>query len=237
MNKKLRGALVRANSLNSEQTAAMFSVMQQFYDDTDFDTFLMDLREKDFCILLFDESRAIRGFSTQMLIPVTVENETVQGIFSGDTIIHKDYWGGLELFRVFAQNLVPLGARHADFYWFLTSKGYKTYRMLPVFFNKFYPTFRNSTPEREQGIMHAFGRAKYPREYDETRGVIVYKRKTDKLKPGVADVHSVRRPDEDVRYFVEKNPGYRQGDDLVCLASLARGNFRPGVRGLLFRTD
>ena len=30
--------------------------------------------------------------------------------------------------------------RGTPVYWFLISKGYRTYRFLPVFFNRFYPT-------------------------------------------------------------------------------------------------
>jgi hypothetical protein len=232
---RLHGVLVRTGLLGESVRTGMFGLMQQFYDNTDYTVFLRDLQEKDFCILLCDGGGNLRGFSTQMTISIQTGEQTVHGIFSGDTIIHSDYWGSLELFRVFIQNMVPLGTQYSSFYWFLTSKGYKTYRMLPVFFKEFYPSCRSATPRCEQTVMHAFGRVRYPGRYDETSGVVTYRETKDKLKTGIADVTENRLRDEHVRFFVEKNPGYLEGNDLVCIASLAETNFRDGVRNLLFR--
>ena len=229
----LHGKLIKAASLSQTEKAEMFHLMEQFYDDTALAVFLNDLSEKDHCILLRDEGGSIKGFSTQKLLSINVGGETVAGIFSGDTIIHKDYWGSLELFRVFARSFIPLSREYAEFYWLLTSKGYKTYRMLPVFFEKFYPNYREATPGREQAVMQAFGLAKYPVEYDQTSGVVVYREVKDKLKDGVADITNARLRDRDVEYFKKVNPDYYKGNDLVCIASLREDNLKPGVRRLL----
>jgi hypothetical protein len=231
----LHGKLIKADLLTEPEKAEMFHLMEQFYDDTELTVFLKDLNEKDHCILLFDGNGAIQGFSTQKLLSLSVGGETVSGIFSGDTIIHKDYWGSLELFRVFARSFITLGREYPEFYWLLTSKGYKTYRMLPVFFEKFYPNYREATPVREQTVIHSFGLAKYPAEYNQTSGVVVYREVKDKLKEGVADITDSRLRDRDVEYFKKVNPDYYKGNDLVCIASLSEDNLKPGVRRLLLR--
>jgi hypothetical protein len=41
----------------------------------------------------------------------------------------------------------------------------------------------------------------------------------------VADITSARRRDPHVAFFERKNPGHQQGDELCCLAPLARENF------------
>jgi hypothetical protein len=229
----LQGKLTPVNLLTAADRKNMFHLMAQYYDDTDWAVFCADLEEKDYCILLFDENQGLQGFSTQKILAIPLGAETVYGLFSGDTIIHKDYWGSLELFKIFTASFFPLGRQYPDFYWFLTTKGYKTYRMLPVFFQKFYPNFQEGTPPREQAILQAFGRARYPREFQEDSGVIAYRKCKDKLKAGVADITANRLQDRHVRYFLKLNPGYAQGNDLVCLARLSEDNLRPAVRRLL----
>lgn len=233
----LYGKIIERKSLTKAEIAEMFQLMEQFYDDTSFSVFLKDLQEKDYCILLYAENRLLRGFSTQMILSVQVGDEKVHGIFSGDTIIHKDYWGSLELFKIFAKYFIPLGSKYPDFYWFLITKGYKTYKMLPVFFKQFYPNCEKSTPKYEQEILHAFGRIKFPNEYEETSGVIVYRGIKDKLKSGVADITESRLKDKHIQHFLRLNPEYYKGNDLVCITRLTADNFHPAVRRLLLGKD
>ena len=57
--------------------------------------------------------------------------------------------------------LALLDARpRAEFYWFLISKGYKTYRFLPLFFREFYPRHDAPTPAWAKEILDALGRHK-----------------------------------------------------------------------------
>ena len=58
-------------------------------------------------------------------------------------------WGRLML------SLEEVGAGQ-HLYWLLTSKGYKTYRFLPVFFNEFYPCFSSPTPKTCSGSSRAW---------------------------------------------------------------------------------
>jgi hypothetical protein len=251
-NMALKGEIVEVGSLKEEEITAMFSLMDEFYDHMSASVFIKDLREKDYCILLHDETRTIKGFSTQKLMRLKIDDEIIQdefrggiiqdelthdeiihGVFSGDTIIHRDYWGSLELHKVFAEFFIQLGKQYEVFYWFLISKGYKTYKMLPVFFNDFYPNYKIKTPEFEQSIMHTFGREKSPGEYDEKTGVIHYRGVKDKLKEGVADITERQLKDKNVEFFVKANPGYIEGNDLVCLTRLSEGNLRRTPQRLL----
>jgi len=229
----LHGILVEVSSLSESKKVEMFQLMEQFYDDTALSVFLRDLNEKNYCILLYDESHLLKGFSTQQLISVIAEGKKIHGVFSGDTIIHKDNWGSFELFKIFAQNFILMGKQYPEFYWILISKGYKTYRMLPVFFQRYYPNCQKVTPRYEQSILDAFGRTKYPGEYDEASGVITYRETKDKLKAGVADITSNRLRDIHIQHFIKMNPGYYKGNDLVCMARLTEVNLKPAVGRLL----
>jgi len=230
---KLHGKIVEAKLLTEQDRKEMFSLMEEFYDDTALNVFMKDLEEKDYCILLFDEVGRIKGFSTQKIMSVEVEGENVYGVFSGDTIIHKEYWGSIELYKLFAKYFISYGKRYGNFYWFLISKGYKTYRMLPLFFKEFYPNYRVETPTYEKGIMDSLGAAKYSDEYDKERGVILYKGTKDRLKAGVADITEKQLKDADILHFLKLNPEYYKGNDIVCLAKLTEGNLKPAIRRLL----
>lgn len=227
--KELQGRVVRANELNKDQRSQMYLLMDLFYERMSWSSFERDLSEKDYCILLENEEGIIRGFSTQQILSFTAGGKNVHGVFSGDTIIHRDDWGGQALFKVFAGFFFAYGEQWEHFYWFLISKGYKTYKMLPTFFREFYPDYRCGTPEKFKQLMHAFGRLKYPREYDEKSGVVVYGSKKDTLREGVADITKMRMRDGDVRFFAEQNPDYRKGNDLVCVTDLRRGNLKKGM--------
>jgi hypothetical protein len=230
---KLHGKVVEVKVLTKQDRLTMFSLMAEYYDDINFPVFIKDLTEKDYCILLFDTNKIIKGFSTQKIISIRVRAEIIYGVFSGDTIIHKDYWGSLELHKLFADFFINYGKRYKGFYWFLISKGYKTYKMLPVFFIEFYPNHKEKTPFYEQEIIDSFGNTRYPEEYDKTSGVILYKETKDKLKTGVADITEKQLKDKDIQYFIKLNPDYIKGNDLVCIARLTEDNFKPAIKRLL----
>lgn len=202
----------------------MFQLMKEFYDNVDEQIFISDLLDKDYCIMLYNEENIVKGFSTQKEIFVEVDGKQVKGIFSGDTIIHKDYWGRMDLYKEFARKFVKSGSE--EYYWFLISKGYKTYKMLPLFFEEFYPNYKVKTPLYEKKIMDAFGLSMYPIDYNKETGVNEYKSVKDKLKEGVADISEKQLKDKDIRFFIEENPGYIYGNDLVCLAKLNQENLR-----------
>ena len=231
--KELRGVVVSRAALKGETVARMFALMELFYTHMHEAVFLRDLGRKDFCLLLYDEGGELQGFSTQQLLRLQVGERIVHGVFSGDTIIHKAHWGSSEIFKVFARFFLPHGEAHAFFYWFLTSKGYKTYKILPTFFKRFYPNVREDTPQEVQRVIDAFGAALYPEEYEPESGRIVYRGVKDALRPGVADVTEQRLRDRDTAFFVSRNPTYLQGTDLACIAELKAANLKPAAWRLL----
>ncbi len=230
---KLDAALHPIDALRGEEIAHMFALMERYYDGVDRTVFERDLFEKDSCVLLRDELGSIRGFSTQKRVTLDLDGETIHGVFSGDTIVDRAHWGSLALHRTFAQHFFAIGRAYPAFYWFLISKGYKTYKFLPTFFRAYYPRYDKSTPAREASIMRAFAHAANPEAYDEASGVFRYRTEKDRLKSGVADIVGARKNDPHIAFFERANPGYLRGDDLVCLADLREENLLPAARRLL----
>lgn len=223
-NMDIKSKVKLISNITEAEKKEMFQLMKEFYDNVDEQIFIIDLLDKDYCIILYNEENIVKGFSTQKEIFVEVDGKQIKGIFSGDTIIHKDYWGRMDLYKEFARKFVKNGSE--EYYWFLISKGYKTYKMLPLFFKEFYPNYKVETPLNEKKIMDAFGLSMYPRDYNKETGVNEYKSIKDKLKEGVADITEKQLKDKDIRFFIEKNPGYIYGNDLVCLAKLNQENLR-----------
>ena len=231
----MKGTVVKITDLTADEIDAMFALMDEFYENMDRAVFERDLFAKDYCIILRNDEERIVGFTTQKVMTVNVDGKEIHGMFSGDTIIHKDYWGDTELFRVWAQFWFPFAEQYDEFYWFLICKGYKTYRILPLFWREFYPSCKAAIPEYEKKIIDAYASLLYPDEYDPATGVIGYKHVKDKLRAGVADIDEHRMKNRDIAFFDAANPSHADGNDLACLARIDRSLLRKHAPELLFR--
>lgn len=230
----LKGKVLPISDYSEDDIRAMYRLMSEFYDNTDESVFRRDFFDKDYCLSLRNETEELVGFTTQKLLELDVDGKRVNGMFSGDTIIHKEYWGDIELFKVWANFWFPFAEKYEEFYWFLICKGYKTYRIMPLFWAEFFPSFRAETPEHEQKIIGAYARLLYPDEYNPQSGVIEYKSVKDKLKSGVADIGEHELKNKDTAFFCERNPGHIIGNDLACLARIDKSVLKKRTRALLF---
>jgi hypothetical protein len=233
---KLRGTLADVADLSPADRDAMFALMDRHYRNVQRAAFERDLAEKRWVILLFAPGDdALRGFSTQMVLDADVAGRSVKALFSGDTIIDRDYWGDQELMRIggtLALSVVDEFPGH-EVYWFLVSGGYKTYRFLPVFFQEFYPRHDRATPPPMQQVVDALAGWKFPGRYDRARGIIRVDANQYCVRQGLADLTDQRLRDPHVEYFAQRNPGHVAGEELCCLARLSRDNFTPAAYRVL----
>jgi hypothetical protein len=232
---RLTGQVQHPTELAPAQRDRMYALLVHYFNNVTWPQFEHDLAEKEWVITLTDvASGQIQGFSTLMRLRVVVGNRPVVAFFSGDTIIHRDYWGETELPRLWARHVFGLAEtiHDAQVYWFLISSGYKTYRFLPVFFREFYPTYQSPTPAAIKQVLDALGQLKFPNEYDAARGLIHFTHPSP-LRPGVAKVTQRRLKDPHVAFFVAANPGHARGDQLACLVELTLANLTTAGRRLL----
>lgn len=229
----MNGQMIRIDELTEQDISAMYTLMDEFYENMDPDVFRRDLFDKELCLLLQSDNRIV-GFTTQKLMTVTVDGRDIKGVFSGDTIIHRDFWGDTELFKVFAKHWFKYAEENGELWWFLICKGYKTYRLLPLFWKEFYPCRSCETPDFERKIINAYAGALYPDEYNPKTGVVEYRNVKDKLRKGVADVDDKRLKNRDIAFFCQANPGWINGNDIACLAKFDRSLLRSRMPELLF---
>jgi hypothetical protein len=229
---KLRGCLVPVAEMKPAQRDRMFALMECHYENVQRDVFESDLDEKPWVIQVWHpRSGELLGFSTQMLLDAVVSGRPVTALFSGDTIIDRRHWGDTALMHVWGRLALTLIDERlgSELYWFLITKGYKTYRFLPVFFHEFYPHPAFETPGRVHAVLDVLARRKFPRDFDAQRCVIRASARHDRLRSGVAEITEARRRDPFVLFFDERNPGHAGGDELCCLAPLTRENFKPAA--------
>ena len=231
----LTGHIRRPVELTPPQREGMAELLAHYFANVTQSQFEADLAEKEWVILLTDTaSGQIQGFSTLMQLSLTVNDQPIVAFFSGDTIIHRDYWGEAELPRLWGRHVFSLAENIHDarVFWFLISSGYKTYRFLPVFFREFYPTYLQPTPPAIKRILDALACLKFPTEYDAERGIIRFA-KAAPLRPGVAEITERRLKDPHVAFFVAANPGHAEGDQLPCLVELTRANITAAGQRML----
>lgn len=229
---RLSALLAATADLSARQRETMLGLMERHYAGVERNLFERDLAEKPWVILISDPaSGELVGFSTQMLLDVDAAGRPIKALFSGDTIIDRQHWGDQALAHVWGRLALSLIDSHpdAEFYWFLISQGYKTYRFLPVFFREFYPRHEAPIPDTAQTAIDALALTRSPHDYDPSTGVIRAGARQYRLREGLADVTPERLRDDHVRFFRECNPGHERGDELCCLAPLTRANFTPAA--------
>ena len=91
---RLDGQVREVTSLFRSEKERMFELMDFHFVGMVFDRFVEDLAEKEWVLLLRDvEEGTIQGFTTAMFIDREVQGVPIRAVYSGDTIINKEYWG------------------------------------------------------------------------------------------------------------------------------------------------
>lgn len=216
---RLGAETVPVADLDAPTRAALWELYRTHYDRTDEARFFADLDGKHDIILLRDLSnRTLVGFST--LHTAAIESHRAVVIFSGDTIIAAPYQGQSALQREFVRYILSVvrRARGVDVYWFLISKGYKTYLLLSRNFHSYWPRHDRPTPPAVQDLLDTSARARFGDAYDPTTGLIRFDPPGPRLYPDVAPLPDDLAPD--VAFFVHRNPNHADGDELCCLGKV-----------------
>ncbi len=225
---RLQGSVVPIEQVSREDRDTMYSLMTVCYANIHRAAFEADLDAKHWVMQLRSRTTGeLIGFSSQVLLQVEVSNVTIDALYSGDTVVDPRHWGDPALAHAwgnFAMDLINRNAGH-PLYWFLTSKGFRTYRFLPLFFHEFYPRTGVPTPSWERAVLNALGRRVAPSRFDRRTQIIHADGAKDFLKPEIGTPQSRTTNDLHVRFFVENNPGHAQGDELCCVAPLSAENF------------
>lgn len=214
-------------SLTWAQRDEVFALFSRCYDCVEEAAFRRDLEGKTSIILLTDGAGKVMGFSTQQVYEWHLRGEVIRVLFSGDTVIDPAHWGSQELAKAWCR--VAAGAMQgppaARTFWFLISKGCRTYLYLPLFFRHFLPGAGEAgAPQEWKGLLNELAEHKFGEAYDSRTGLIRFPASRGQLTAELATNPASRRDDPHVAFFLERNPEYAEGVELACLAEVSLEN-------------
>jgi hypothetical protein len=220
--------LVARNKLSSEARSAMFELLRTHFDGVDEAQFAADLGEKNWVMLLRRGERIV-GFTTFAVYESCFRGETLTVVYSGDTIVAPEAWNSSALSRgwIAAVKVFRERAAHQRCVWLLLTSGFRTYRFLPVFWREFYPNFE--FPAQTPALLAHLARERFGAQYLADDGVVRFS-KPQRLAGDLNRVPDGRRRDPHVEFFLRRNPGWANGDELVCLTELYDENLTPAGR-------
>jgi len=212
------------DKITYEDIEIMYDVFVKYYHNCDFQTFVKDLKKKVGAILIKEIAGGnIVGFSTIGLIEKEIDHKKCLGIFSGDTVIEKAYWGLPHLQTAFLRFLLKTRIKNptVNLYWFLISKGYKTYLLMANNWLHYYPRYDKKSDEKRKSIVKEFSNHFFEGFYDEETGLLKFGEGYQRLKEDVAEItEEMKSKYPKIAFFEQANPTWREGTELPCIGDL-----------------
>jgi len=228
----LQSKIVEASAASNALVRELFELFSKYFGDISPERFASDLSRKTFLILLECEERVV-GFTSAELFPFSWRGEVITVLFSGDTIVDRDFWGEQELGRAWLDQVGRLAALRpalGRLVWFLIVKGHRTYRYLPVFARSYVPAEATAADKELLDLRNAIATARFGDSFDPQTGVIHFAEPQGRLLQSWAEPTAREARLPAVSYFLSANPGFRDGDELACLCDLSPQNMRPRAR-------
>lgn len=232
--KNLTTQIVAVNELTPIAITNMFALYSKYYAGTSFTLFKKDLAEKHWVFLLYDDQQKICGFSTLALFNNRWEAKPLRVLYSGDTIIDHQYWGQQQLALNWIRFAGEIKAQEPEIplYWLLLVKGHRTYRYLSAFCYSYFPSPRELISPSAQNLIHKLGKDYFGNMYHASTGLVSYPSSHGHLREEWAIISEKLKFRQEVDYFLQRNPRFYQGDELVCLCELEASNLKPFARRL-----
>ncbi|HEV2854593.1 MAG TPA: hypothetical protein VHC97_17490 [Thermoanaerobaculia bacterium] len=227
----MRGRLVAREHLTEVEREAMLALLATHFRGVTPERFAADLGEKNWVLLLEDEA-GLRGFSTlQIYETPDPRGKPITVVYSGDTIVERGAWATAALPKSWIAAVRALRERHPQgpIYWLLLTSGYRTYRFLPVFWREFWPRHGAATPKDVLKLTDLLADQRFGPLYLKEKGIVRFP-EPQVLREGLDEIPTGRLADPHVAFFLERNSGWVQGDELVCLTEIAEGNLTPAGR-------
>lgn len=219
-NPVVRTSYVKVRDISMRDISQMYAIFEKYYEHSPFEKFLSDLNKKDGAFLVRrTEDEKVVGFSTLAVYNMEVDGRRIKGVFSGDTIVEKEYWGLRALTTAFVIRVLKEALKNpfTPQYWFLISKGYKTFLVLSKNFPEYYPNPQGKYPHLRR-IVEAYSEQLFPGTLDRQAMVLDFGFDYNHLKDNVTPITpEMRRREPDIAFFERCNPDWERGTELPCV--------------------
>lgn len=228
---RLEVSVRERQELSAEDIGRMYALFASYYAETSPERFAADLAAKDYVIQLTAGGIPC-GFSTLTLLEFSAGGADRRAIYSGDTIIEHRYWGEQALATAFCRFAGAIKAADpaTPLYWFLITKGHRTYRYLGAFSRKYYPHPAHPTPPLAAECIDMLARGRFGDAWKPELGIVRFERARGQLRAEWTEPRPSLAARPEVRFFLERNPGHAGGDELCCLTELTGANLRSYAR-------
>ncbi len=225
----------RIAELSEEDCSDMQRLYLAHYDGGSADQVRADLQDKDEAILVFSQD-ALVGFTTLKVYEHRWEGEDVRIVYSGDTVVDRAHWGQQALAFTWIAKMGALKREKPDLpmYWFLIVKGHRTYKYLPVFGKSFYPHWEIDRGDLKP-LADELAKRRFGMDYNPATGVVEFAQSKGHLKAEIALPTEEEKSRDAVRFFLERNPNYVHGHELVCLCEISEQNMKPLTRRIFLK--
>jgi len=221
---KLSCRFFRTEDISIPKMLEMHAVFTQYYHNADLATFINDMNKKSGVFILKDKTAGrIVGFTTWNEVEMDYRGRKAIGVFSGDTVVEKEYWGNKAMHTAFAMKMLSTKLLNptTHVFWLLISKGYKTYLLMTNNFERFYPRHDQYDGEMEQ-LVDQYCNKLYPEYYDSEARILDFGDGYHALKSDVAAITpNMRATNANIRFFDDCNKEWRRGTELPCIGEVS----------------
>lgn len=220
----------RTEDITIKEREEIIALYLNYYDGSDSAQVKSDLKNKTEIIIMTSANKIV-GFTTLEFYEKKWNKKTIRIVYSGDTIVEREHWGQQSLTFACIARMGVYKHEKPDLpvYWFLIVKGHRTYKYLPVFVKSFYPHWDYQS-ESLKAIADFLAIEKFGEIYNLQKGVLEFPKSNGHLKEQYAYPKDNEKNKLSVKYFLQRNPNYVKGHELVCLCELARENLKPLTR-------
>jgi len=225
--------------LDESSIRELFKFVNNFLDPSlDFQEFYKILQSYTFVVLLRERrDGSLRGLFVISCDRCNKKEKSYTVLRLGLSFFEKEYRGGpyfyytILYFRIKEFFLHPF----KPFYIFGTLFSYKSYAILTHNLAHVYPSYSQDTPEEIGEIINDFAKkVKLPGEvYDPVKFVL--KNEIVAMKESVSEPGRANRDDPNVKFFIERNPGWSKGHLLFTLSSVHFADIFRIIYRMLYR--
>lgn len=228
----MQSQLVSITDLSDTDREAMYCLLRHHFSGVTPEVFNQDLADKNWVILIKNKER-LKGFSTLRLYDAAVNGVPLSVVYSGDTIVDPSAWSSATLPRAWIQAINQLRSPKKRLFWLLISSGFRTYRLLPTFWQTFYPRYDRPTPKTTKHLMNTLAKQQFGTAYDQKTGIVRFEH-PQQLSPILGTVPPERRSEPHIHFFEQANPDHSKGDELVCITEICAENLTAVGRRMWF---